>query len=266
MRPGLVLALLWAGAAAASPVTQCAFDPDVLMIGEVHDNPDHHATQAALLAASDPSAIIFEMVTAAEAQRITPALAGDPEALEAVLDWENSGWPAFEMYAPLFAFATDVPIYGAEVPRARARLAMEQGAAAVFGPDAEWFGLDEPLAHGEQVAREALQQDAHCNALPPELLPGFVEAQRLRDAEIAVRVLSALEAHGPPVFVIAGNGHLRTDWGAPALLSRAAPELRVCAIAQIEWPFGEGGPFGLPYTEIEVTPVLNRPDPCAAFR
>ena len=91
----MILALLWAGAAAASPVTQCAFEPDVLMIGEVHDNPDHHATQAALLAASDPSAIIFEMVTAAEAQRITPALARDPEALEAVLDWENSGWPAF---------------------------------------------------------------------------------------------------------------------------------------------------------------------------
>ena len=42
----------------------------------------------------------------------------------------------------------------------------------------------------EQAAREAEQMAAHCDALPEDILPGFVEAQRLRDAALAEDVLS----------------------------------------------------------------------------
>jgi hypothetical protein len=59
--------------------------------------------------------------------------------------------------------------------------------------------------------------------LAPEILPGFVEAQRLRDAALAEAALAALEAHGAPVAIITGNGHARRDWGVPAVLAVAAP-------------------------------------------
>ncbi len=62
---------------------------------------------------------------------------------------------------------------------------MREGAAAVFGAAAARFGLDAPLPEDEQAAREAEQAEAHCGALPAEMLPGMVEAQRLRDAALA---------------------------------------------------------------------------------
>ena len=107
---------------------------------------------------------------------------------------------------------------------------------------------------------EALQGDAHCNALPETLLAGMVEAQRLRDADLAAAALAAHARNGGPVVVIAGNGHVRGDWGVPAMLALAAPGLRVVAIGQ-----GEGG-SGQPYDAWLEAESVHPQDPCAAFR
>jgi hypothetical protein len=36
------------------------------------------------------------------------------------------------------------------------------------------------------------------------------------------------------VVIITGNGHARTDWGVPALLAVAAPDVTVFALGQFE--------------------------------
>jgi len=180
----------------------------------------------------------------------------------AALDWETSGWPDFALYAPLFAFGAEVPIYGAHVDRETAQGAFEAGAAAVFAGDAARFGLTGALPEAEQAAREAEQMAAHCDALPPEILPGFVEAQRLRDAALAEAALAALAAHGPPVAIITGNGHARRDWGVPALLAGAAPDVTVFALGQVE-DVPEGA---VPFDLWALSDPVDRPDPCAAFR
>jgi hypothetical protein len=59
---------------------------------------------------------------------------------------------------------------------------MLEGAAGVFGPDADVYGLDQPLEPEEQAAREAEQAARIATCCPPEMLPGMVEAQRFRDA------------------------------------------------------------------------------------
>ncbi len=207
---------------------------DVVILGEVHDNPQHHDFQAAVMDGLTPSSVVFEMVTADEAALVTPDLAGNAEALANALVWAESGWPDFAMYFPLFAQAAQTAVFGAEVPRDTARDAFAEGAAAVFDGDAARFGLTAALAPEEQAARELEQQEAHCNALPEDILPGFVEAQRLRDAALAEAALSALESHGAPVVIITGNGHARTDWGVPVLLAEAAPDVTVFALGQFE--------------------------------
>ena len=164
-----------------------------MILGEVHDNPAHHVFQTDVVAALDPAAIVFEMVTAEEARFVTPDLAADAEALSEALGWAESGWPDFALYYPLFRQAARAAVYGAEVPRDVARAAFAEGAAAVFPGDAARFGLSDPLDPDEQAMREAEQQEAHCNALPEDILPGFVEAQRLRDAALAEAALDALE-------------------------------------------------------------------------
>jgi len=236
---------------------------DVVILGEVHDNPGHHALQAQVLRGLNPSAVVFEMLTAGEAALITPTLASDPAALEAALDWSNSGWPDFEFYAPLFTMAANGSVFGAEVPRDQAQRAFAENAASVFGEGAARFGLDQPLPEDQQAMREAGQMAAHCDALPPEILPGFVEAQRLRDAVLAQAVLDAIEATGGPVAVIAGNGHARNDWGVPALLAIAAPDLRVISLGQVE---DGDAPDDAPFDLLASAPPVERPDPCAAFR
>ncbi len=248
--------------ASAAEVADRASGADVVILGEVHDNPAHHVLQAAAIDLIEPAAIVFEMLTAQEAARVTPALAGDPSALADALDWAASGWPDFAMYYPMLANAASVPVYGAEVPRDEARRAFDVGAAAVFPGDAAAFGLADPLDEDDQATREAAQLAAHCDALPDDILPGFVEAQRLRDAMLAAAALAALETHGAPVVMITGNGHARRDWGVPSLLAMAAPEVEIVSLAQFE-EAPEGDP---PYDLWAVADPVDRPDPCAAFR
>lgn len=235
-------------------------DADIVVIGEVHDNPAHHRTQAEIVARLKPTAVVFEMLSPQQAAQITPELLSDPDALRRALDWEASGWPDFAIYAPVFAASAGARIYGAAVEIEEVRRAMSDGAAAVFGEGADRFGLAEQLDEAEQRLREAGQMEAHCNALPEDMLPGLVEAQRLRDARFARTVVGAREQHGAPVVLITGNGHARTDWGVPAVV-RQAGDFSVLGIGQLE--HREADPQ---FDFWIVTDPFPRPDPCLAFQ
>lgn len=235
---------------------------DVVILGETHDNPVHHLRQAEALAAVAPRAVVYEMLTEAQAARVTPDLARDADALEAALGWADSGWPDFALYAPLFAAAAGAKVYGAEVPRASARAVMAGGLAAAFGAEAARFGLDKGLPEVEQMQREAGQKEAHCNALPGNMLAPMVEIQRLRDARLAQVTARALRDGGGPVAVITGNGHARADWGMPVYLRRVAPEARIFTLGQGEAGRTPEGGFDL----VLDSPPVNRPDPCEVFR
>lgn len=234
---------------------------DVVVLGEVHDNPVHHAHQAQAVAALRPGALVFEMLTEAQALRIRPELLADPAALERALGWEASGWPDFAMYYPIFEAGAGAAIFGGAVAREAARRAVREGAAEVFGAGAALFGLPDNLDDAEQAEREAGQMAAHCDALPVEMLAGLVEAQRLRDAALARAVIAAMAETGGPVVVITGNGHARRDWGLPRTLERVAPELEVVTVGQYE-AMPEGA---VPYDLWLLTEPVARPDPCLAF-
>jgi len=234
----------------------------VVILGEVHDNPIHHRNQADAVAALGPAAIVFEMMTPRQAARVTPLLRGSPQQLAMVLDWAASGWPDFALYHPIMAAAPGAAVVGGGLPRDEVRAAMTEGAAPVFGAGAADYGLDLPLAADEQAAREALQAEAHCDALPPGMLPGMVAAQRLRDAALARAVLAALDEHGAPVVLITGTGHADRERGVPAMLRLAAPGVDVVSVAQLE---ADPGPDA-PYDFWVVTEPAPREDPCAALR
>jgi uncharacterized iron-regulated protein len=248
----IALALLLAGPAAAQ---------DVFVLGEVHDNPAHHAVQAQRVASIAPKALVFEMLTPDQAARVTPDLMDNADALAATLDWASSGWPDFSYYYPIFAAAPDATVYGAGVSRDTVRGVMGAGLPSAFGAAAAAFGLDVALPDTQQIAREALQARAHCGALPLEMLPPMVEIQRLRDASLARAALLAFEQTGGPVAVITGNGHARTDWGMPALLALAAPDLGLHSLGQGE----DGIPPDGTFDAVTDAPAPERGDPCAVF-
>lgn len=232
---------------------------DVVFLGEVHDNPYHHATQALVVKTLAPKAVVFEMLTAQQAEMITPEMLRDQTVLAQSLDWGSSGWPDFSMYYPIFDAAGDARVFGALVSRDMARAAVRSGEVVeIFGQEAAQFGLTVDLPVAQQVEREAMQMLAHCNALPEDMLAGMVLVQRLRDATLARAVVAALAATGGPVAVITGNGHARTDWGAPNLVPQ---KWHVVALGQFESPPEGPSPFDLWL----VTKPVEREDPCAAF-
>lgn len=236
----------------------------MVVVGEIHDNPHHHANQARAVASLGPGALVFEQLTPRLAARITPELLGDAKALEAALEWEERGWPSFSMYYPIFAAAPDAAIFGGGLPNEDVRRAMSEGAASVFGGGASIFELDRSYSDELQADMEALQQAAHCDAMPPELLPGMVEAQRLRDAALARATLAAYEESVARkgrgmVVVITGNGHARRDLGVPSLLPKG---LSVRSVGQFE----EFAPDSPTFDDWIVTRAIERDDPCDAFR
>ena len=233
---------------------------DIVIVGEVHDNPAHHRVQAAIITALAPRAVVFEMLPVGRHLSVTPA------------EWAATGFPDFDLYAPIFEALGSAAIYGAALPPGTVREAVSVGAAAQFGPDAARYGLDQPLDDAQQTLRIAGQKAAHCDAMPTQLLPGMVEAQRLRDAAFGRAVLAAHAEHGGPVILIAGNGHARRDWGVPRYLERASA-LSVLVIGQLERSadaaptvWAQDDPDRPPYDLWVTSAPLDRPDPCLAFR
>ncbi|MEY4984520.1 MAG: hypothetical protein RIR62_2786 [Pseudomonadota bacterium] len=258
-----LLAFALAAPAVASEIQPADLDrlppADVVFLGEVHDNPAHHAHQARAVAAIRPAALVFEMILPDQPARL-PADRGDAAAMARALDWDARGWPDFAMYHPIFTAAPDARIYGADVAQADLARAMGQGAAAVL-PDPS-LGLAAPLPDAVQAGMEDLLWAAHCYAMPRAAMAPMVQAQRLRDAALADAARRALAETGGPVVVITGTGHARTDHGAPAILTRAAPDATVLSVGQMEAAPDTAPPHDL---WLVTEGVAGRGNPCAAF-
>ena len=256
-------ALMMCCTSALADVPSLAVDANIVFLGEVHDNPKHHETQADWISALQPAALVFEMIAPDVASGLSAADRADSETLGKALGWAGSGRPEFAMYAPLFSSASNARIYGAAVPRSMARQILSDGlSVAMTLEDRQRFGLERDLPAAQQAAREAHQMAAHCDALPEDLMPGMVLIQRVRDAWLAQQALAALQDTGGPVVVITGNGHARRDWGAPAAIAQADTTVAVYALGQSEDGAAQSGAFD----HVVDAPAAERPDPCAAFK
>ena len=89
----------------------------------------------------------------------------------------------------------------------------------------------------------------------------MVDVQRLRDARLAQTALRALNETGGPVVVITGNGHARADWGVPAAIKTARPDVTTVSVGQGEDGAAPEGRFDL----VLQSPSVAREDPCLGF-
>jgi uncharacterized iron-regulated protein len=253
-----------------------------VLLGEKHDNADHHRLQAWLLgqliARGRRPAVGFEMFETTDAPAIARYLAAAPHdaaGLGDAVDWGRSGWPPWELYRPIAAAALEagLPIVATNLPRGVARTLSRQGVAGVDPALAARLGLDHPLSP-ERLAPLATEiRDAHCGQIPESMLAGMVAAQRARDAQIARSLVEAATADGG--LLIAGAGHVRTDRGVPIVLAALVPGARVLSVAFVEVdddrrdPGGYAARFGvtvLPFDFVWFTPRVEDRDPCERFR
>ncbi len=244
-------------------------EADIVIVGEVHDNADHHAAQAWLVGRLAPRGLAFEMIPTASEEGVAAFLTegGAPADIGPAIGWERLGWPDWSLYRPILAAAEPAVVTGGGLSRSQIRRAIATSAYLIV-PDRRFQALLAAPQHPEiQMAMEAEMIDAHCGKLPASAAAGMVEVQRLRDASFAAAALRAYEAQGKHVVLITGNGHARIDRGVPIYLSTVAPRLRVLSVGQIETKraLDRAELAKLPYDYVWIFPPAERPDPCLAF-
>jgi uncharacterized iron-regulated protein len=244
---------------------------DFVLIGERHDNPEHHRLQAELVAALEaksqgPRAVAFEMIPAWRQLDIVEYLAADhnPAGLGEAIAWDASGWPAWAWYQPIVevALARDAQIVGADLGQAEQRAAFVQGAQAFRSPFVRRTGLGEAWPPPMMVSLQDELRAAHCGQAPGSVVIGMMRVQRARDAMMADRLAATAGRAGG--VLIAGNGHIRNDRGVPWYLARLRPEARSVSIGLLEVQDDVLEPApDLPYDYVWFTaPVDDRGDPC----
>jgi uncharacterized iron-regulated protein len=251
-----------------------------VLLGEKHDNAEHHRLQAALLAALVAAgrrpAVAFEMLTADQASALARHLAQAPRdaaGLGAAVGWESSGWPPWTMYEPIARVALDagLPIVAADLGRDAKQAVRQGGLAALDRTLVMRTGLDRPLATVVRAAMAEELRRAHCGHAPERALEAMIAAQRARDGEMAVRMVTAGAVDG--AVLIAGAGHVRKDWGVPAYLAVASPGSTIATVAFAEVREGSdpraaaaavGGARAYDY--VWFTAPADDVDPCEKFR
>jgi uncharacterized iron-regulated protein len=250
------------------------------LLGEVHDNPDHHEFQLECLAALGESglrpAVAFEQLDREYESALRQLLSGGGVTAEAVaeatgFDRKNWGW---DLYRPLIetALGYGMSIRAGNLSRAAAGRVVKSGLDALWEGRASALRIDAVWSQArEHILREIIVE-GHCRALPESIVPGMVLAQRARDATLAEALLDP----GPDgAVLIAGNGHVRRDLGVPLYLRQARPDESILSIGFLEVESGMIDPAdylaGSPGAEAQYdfvwfTPRWDRPDSCAKFK
>lgn len=254
----------------------------VVVLGEKHDNPDHHALQAqaidALVARGRKPAVVFEMIERGQQAALDAARArapGDVDSIAAALDWEHSGWPEWSLYRPVFESAVrhGLPILWGSLDRGDVMAIGQRGTAALDPAFVAEHRLAEPSVDAPAEALREEMRQAHCSMLPESMLDAMVLVQRARDATLASQVQAAL-ARASSVVLITGNGHARKDRGVPRYLERAyGVASRVLALLEVQPNVREiqglapdDARGALPYDDVWLTPRASDEDPCASLR
>ena len=255
---------------------------DFVLLGERHDNPDHHMLQAevlrSLIAVGRRPAVGFEMLGVDDANIIAGHLAAAPKdaaGLGRAVNWNQRGWPDWAMYQPIAeaALQAKLRIVATNLPLTTARKMTRDGLAPLEPRVIRVLGLDEPPPEPVFARMAADIRDAHCGYAPEQSLKAMVDVQRARDAQMAQSLIAAGDPGG--AILVAGAGHVRADYGIPVYIRAKAPDKRVISIAFLEVDRHKTEPqsYALPYPHgrlpfdyVWFTPRIDDEDPCEKFK
>ncbi|MFS2072509.1 ChaN family lipoprotein [Pseudomonas sp. CT11-2] len=183
-------------------------EPSRLIVGEQHDNRDHHQLQLWILQAlgerRPQGSLLLEMLTPAQQQRVDDVRHASPlpTDLAGALAWQP-GWD-WSLYGPIVRFALTRPY-----PLLAANLDTPEVRTVYAKPPT----LSGTRSNAPTVKNELLAQisDSHCGLLPESQMPAMLAVQQQRDRRIAERLLAA----PMPSLLFAGAFHARKDVGVP---------------------------------------------------
>ena len=227
-------------------VVAAAAEAEIILLGESHDQADHHRWQlsvlAGLLAKTDKLVIGFETFPRSVQPALDSWVAGgwSGETFLEEVRWSEVWGMEPELYLPLFDFARlyRLPMAALNVERTLVSRVGQEGWAAVPVEEREGLGDPRPAGQAYRLSLGKVYQQ-HLPAKPKDGEHGdegdpltleevmdlpafdrFVEAQLTWDRAMA-EALAAARARSakPKVVGIIGSGHLENRFGVPHQLS-----------------------------------------------
>ncbi len=253
----------------------------VILLGELHDNRHHHQARAELIdsisqarQALEPLSLVVEQLPMGGVVLPGEQVAGT-RLLEQLRQagFQEKAW-AWPMHEPIFraALSQGVAVHGGNLVRDQSMQLFRQGAPAL-PQKLQGLLAKAPLAPSSLQTLNKALVDGHCGQLPQNMVDPMRLVQRATDLALLV---TATE-HAPSV-VIAGNGHIRKDFGMPTLLPALPIPVTLVAVGFVEAETAAGKPMPKEladatdlsdwalYDYVWVTPAAQREEPCKGFQ
>ena len=254
-----------------------------LLLGEKHDNPDHHLLQGKvlqyLIEENKIGRVAFEMMESDKQSLLDNIDLGEitSEALlKTYLSWDDEGWD-WPFYGPLInaSLQAGLKVTAANITSAEMMRVYQQ-------PQDEAVArvLDESV-----IAQLNLDIDeSHCQLLPESQFPAMVRVQQSRDYQMAEALLGAnsgskdLEPQGAGLgLLIAGNYHIRQDLAVPNyLLARDArlerDQILSLALMEVSAEATQPEDYQQRFNDVTAfdyiwfTPAISNQDYCASLQ
>lgn len=233
-----------------------AADADVVLFGELHNNPICHWLELQLakdLQAQKKGSLVLgaEMFETDNQSALSSYVQGQTTAKE--LADKARLWPNFDTdYKPIadFARAQRIPFVATNVPRQYARLVSRQGLAALDTVSAAAKGQMVPLPltvdltlPGYKAMMEMMADPAHSGGAaagnrPPgagDMTANFARAQAIKDATMAHFILQNLKP-GQTFLHLNGDYHSKNFEGISWYLRQQRPNLKILTLSSVEVP------------------------------
>nr|WP_315261458.1 ChaN family lipoprotein [uncultured Duganella sp.] len=239
-------------------------NPQILLLGEVHDNAQGHKLRYELLRqrveAGWRPAIVMEQFDRENQDLLDKAQKNCLDAQCVIQVAGGARWE-WQLYYPVIQLALTyhLPLVAGNLSRADASRVVRDGVKSSFDPQSvKDYRLEQPLPEAVRSAQQREVEVGHCNMLPEMMIGGMVNAQVARDIWMAKIVR---DQQPKDVVLIAGNGHVRKDIGVGYWLQQVAPALSVRSVG-----FAESGDNGGRYDSLQVLAPQQRDDPCKQLK
>jgi uncharacterized iron-regulated protein len=206
---------------------------DVIFVGEVHNNPEHHLLQVQLLQAlgeryAPPLAVameFFDRTRQPVLDRFMNGELGEKDFLEQV-DWEK-GWRfPYRLYRPLLFTTRDkgTTLLGINAPSPVVKKVARTGLESLTADERNQVAREMDLHNADhrEHMETIFKEHAFHKTAPGHMenFEHFYQAQCVWDETMAETIADYMAAEGGKMVVFTGNGHIANRFGIPERVLR----------------------------------------------
>jgi uncharacterized iron-regulated protein len=220
-------------------IIQRAAESKFVLLGEIHDNEDHHRIQAMILDAMVKNgrkpALVMEQFDVEQQKQLNGIVQGSGSRTEKMRELsklmrQGWNWPLYQRLVSA-ALQEKLPLVAANMSRESVREVARKGYDVLGTGEESRLAIDKTWSseRDKQLAQEIAA--GHCGKVADHMVQAITKSQRVRDAVMADKMLMARKNGA---VGIVGRGHAREDLGVPLYLAARAPDEEVLSVGMVE--------------------------------